>query len=138
METCDCFISFVLSSMFQLTLQLTIYCTLWCIFEYWALLRTCVTLRLFYLFFSVLFHFILELNKVLFKKSMTSRNSKNTLKPSPMSWLCLPRIVSTFYNYWQIYIFQGSIKFFIIFELHTTHQSNSYKHLYTHRYVQSN
>lgn len=138
METCDCFISFVLSSMFQLTLQLTIYCTLWCIFEYWALLRTCVTSRLFYLFFSVLFHFILELNKVLFKKSMTSRNSKNTLKPSPMSWLCLPRIVSTFYNYWQIYIFQGSIKFFIIFELHTTHQSNSYKHLYTHRYVQSN
>lgn len=138
METCDCFISFVLSSMFQLTLQLTIYCTLWCIFEYWALLRTCVTLRLFYLFFSVLFHFILELNRVLFKKSMTSRNSKNTLKPSPMSWLCLPRIVSTFYNYWQIYIFQGSIKFFIIFELHTTHQSNSYKHLYTHRYVQSN
>lgn len=138
METYDCFISFVLSSMFQLTLQLTIYCTLWCIFEYWALLRTCVTLRLFYLFFSVLFHFILELNRVLFKKSMTSRNSKNTLKPSPMSWLCLPRIVSTFYNYWQIYIFQGSIKFFIIFELHTTHQSNSYKHLYTHRYVQSN
>lgn len=138
METCDCFISFVLSSMFQLTLQLTIYCTLWCIFEYWALLRTCVTLRLFYLFFSVLFHFILELNRVLFKKSMTSRNSKNTLKPSPMSWLCLPRIVSTFYSYWQIYIFQGSIKFFIIFELHTTHQSNSYKHLYTHRYVQSN
>lgn len=138
METCDCFISFVLSSMFQLTLQLTIYCTLWCIFDYWALLRTCVTLRLFYLFFSVLFHFILELNRVLFKKSMTSRNSKNTLKPSPMSWLCLPRIVSTFYNYWQIYIFQGSIKFFIIFELHTTHQSNSYKHLYTHWYVQSN
>lgn len=138
METCDCLISFVLSSMFQLTLQLKIYCTLWCIFEYWALLRTCVTLRLFYLFFSVLFHFILELNRVLFKKSMTSRNSKNTLKPSPMSWLCLPRIVSTFYNYWQIYIFQGSIKFFIIFELHTTHQSNSYKHLYTHRYVQSN
>lgn len=138
METCDCLISFVLSSMFQLTLQLTIYCTLWCIFEYWALLRTCVTLPLFYLFFSVLFHFILELNRVLFKKSMTSRNSKNTLKPSPMSWLCLPRIVSTFYNYWQIYIFQGSIKFFIIFELHTTHQSNSYKHLYTHRYVQSN
>lgn len=138
METCDCFISFVLSSMFQLTLQLTIYCTLWCIFEYWALLRTCVTLRLFYLFFSVLFHFILEQNRVLFKKSMTSRNSKNTLKPSPMSWLCLPRIVSTFYNYWQIYIFQGSIKFFIILELHTTHQSNSYKHLYTHRYVQRN
>lgn len=138
METCDCFISFVLSSMFQLTLQLTIYCTLWCIFEYWALLRTCVTLRLFYLFFSVLFHFILELNRVLFKKSMTSRNSKNTLKPSPMSWLCLPRIVSTFYSYWQIYIFQGFIKFFIILELHTTHQSNSYKHLYTHRYVQSN
>lgn len=131
-------ISLVLSSIFQLTLQLTIYCTLWCIFEYWALLRTCVTLCLFYLFFSVLFHFILELNRVLFKKSMTSRNSKNTLKPSPMSWLCLPRIVSTFYNYWQIYIFQGSIKFFIILELHTTHQSNSYKHLYTHRYVQSN
>lgn len=138
METCDCFISFVLSSIFQLTLQLTIYCTLWCIFEYWALLRTCVTLCLFYLFFSVLFHFILELNRVLFKKSMTSRNSKNTLKPSPMSWLCLPRIVSTFCNYWQIYIFQGSIESFIIFELYTTHQNNSYKHLYSYRYVQSN
>lgn len=131
-------ISLVLSSIFQLTLQLTIYCTLWCIFEYWALLRTCVTLCLFYLFFSVLFHFILELNRVLFKKSMTSRNSKNTLKPSPMSWLCLPRIVSTFYNYWQIYIFQGSIESFIIFELYTTHQNNRYKHLYSYRYVQSN
>lgn len=96
LKICDCFISFVLIGMFQLTLQLTIYCSLWCTFEYWAA-RICVILCWFYLFFSVLFHFILELNRVSFKKSMTSRNSKNTLKPSPMYWLCLPRTVSSYY-----------------------------------------